>query len=104
MPILRRARRDYIDPDLPDGLFVLINPPDLANEDVDPGLDNMDGPLDPAATVDEPDGTKVFLTEGLPYVLKAVRQEGTTLWTDVGAEEPVPYRVEPFPMEMPPRP
>lgn len=84
------ALRKYKRPRLPDGLFCLTA--DLPVEELDE--DTVDGPLDPARQVRESDGTTVFVTEGLPYVLRVVRQTGDLIEAETGTR----YRVRPWPL------
>lgn len=88
------ARTKYKQPRLPEGLFVLIAPPEIPNAEIDP-MENIDGPLDSGRVVVEDDGTQVFLTEGFPYIMKLIKQRGNLLDLD-GYDGPV--RIESWPI------
>lgn len=68
----------YIEPKLPDGLFVLAHDPEMDRE----GLiesQMFDGPYDGNDTARDADGTTVLLSEGLPYPLPVLGQDGDVL-------------------------
>lgn len=68
----------YIKPDLPEGLFVLAHDVSMDRDElVDSQM--FDGPYDGRQTAEDPDGTVVLLSEGLPYPLSVLSQDGDVL-------------------------
>lgn len=66
-----------IRPDLPEQLFVLSFAPSKTLEELTP--EEWDGPFDPQFAVDDEGGVTTFLSDGMPYGIRVVSQEGPLL-------------------------